>query len=67
MSTDKILKACEKAYNKGKGGKIQGAIDMAAKHKVKTYSFCAGCNAEQPMVGKWCCVCGSKTENKSVN
>ena len=56
-STTAILKSCEKAYNKTG---VQGAIDMASKHSVKTYKVCTPCNAEQPSIAGYCCVCGSR-------
>jgi len=56
---DKIIKACEKAYEKSG---VQGAIDEAKKFKVKVLNFCSPCNEEQPSIAKYCCVCGSKNK-----
>jgi len=56
---NKIIKACEKAYEKSG---VQGAIDVAKKFKVKVLNFCSPCDAEQPSVAKYCCVCGSKNK-----
>lgn len=59
METRLILKSCEDAYNKSG---VQGAIDEAKRQKVKTYKRCVPCDAEQPMVASYCCVCGSKNK-----
>jgi hypothetical protein len=56
MKTASILKACEKSYTQSG---VQGAIDTATKHKVKVYAHCSPCDAEQPSIAGWCCVCGS--------
>jgi hypothetical protein len=61
MNANKIIKACEKAYNKGG---VQEAINKAEKMGVTTYEYCKGCEAENPAVDNTCCVCGSTTKSK---
>lgn len=56
------LEFCKKAYDKGRGGNVQGAINASIKQKVKTLAYCNGCMAEQPSIAKYCCVCGSKNK-----
>ena len=58
-SANTILKSCEKAYEKSG---VQGAIDVATKHKVKSNSRCTPCDAEQPSIAGYCCVCGSRNK-----
>jgi hypothetical protein len=60
--TNQILNACNKAYNKGRGGNVQAAINEATKRSVKTLAYCSPCEAEQPTIAKYCCVCGSKNK-----
>lgn len=61
--TKQILKACEKAYNKGRGGKVQDAINVAVKKfSVKVLAYCTPCEVEQPSIAKYCCVCGCKNK-----
>jgi len=57
MKATAILKACEKSYTKSG---VQGAIDTATKHSVKSYKRCVPCDAEQPTIAGYCCVCGSR-------
>lgn len=58
-TTKSILNSCAKAYEKSG---VQGAIDKAAKLSVKVMRFCSPCDAEQPSVAKYCCVCGHKNK-----
>jgi hypothetical protein len=55
--TSVILKSCEKAYEKFG---VQGAIDEAEKQSVKSYKRCSPCDANQPSIAGYCCVCGSR-------
>lgn len=57
--TKRVLKACEQSYEKFG---VQGAIDEATKQNVKTYKHCAPCDAEQPSIAGYCCVCGSRNK-----
>jgi hypothetical protein len=59
MKATAVLKACEKAYEKSG---VQGAIDEATKHKVKSYFRCTPCDATQPSIAGYCCVCGSRNK-----
>jgi len=59
---DATIEFCRKAYEKGRGGNVQGAIKAAEQKSVKVLMYCSPCDAEQPSVAKYCCVCGCKNK-----
>ena len=58
-----ILKECEREYNKGRGGNVQGVLNLASKKNFTHLEYCGGCEAEMPVAGSpskgfACLVCG---------